>query len=210
MALCADCDEITLGEQELAAVRLNAERIASVMARSGLPKAYANGTRTLASVRDRAGVLLANELLDKKISGLFLFGGAGPDKTTLACAFLADWIRRGGTGRYDTMCDVMSDLQSSYREGAELTRNMIVDPLISAQALVLDELGKEKASDHAAGVIFQVLDARYRLMRDGVSRPTVLLSNYSLDDLCARFPTKEIADPIRRRISEMTEALHMS
>jgi len=185
--------------------------IEGLLRRSGLPAAYRMGNRDASSVRERYASA-ANAIRDSLAGdapGVYVYGFAGEDKSTLVCSALAAWIRSSTidnprSGVYVNCLDLITDIQATYRQGAELTRADIVTRLIDAQALVLDDLGKEKASDHAAGIIYQVLDGRYRQHVDGVNRPLWMASNYSPDEICARFYDPNTAEPIRRRIVEMT------
>lgn len=186
-----------------------AERVESDMIASGLPRAYRNGERGFADVRDSDAVLMANALLAGEIRGLYLFGDAGDDKTTLACATLAALIRTGMSGRYVNSAALLMDIQASYGDNPTVSRYDLVTPLISSHALVIDDLGKEKGSEHAAGVVYQILDGRYSQLSIHSRRALIIVSNFSPGDAAARFRDVEIVQPILRRISELTTPLRM-
>lgn len=141
------------------------------------------------------------------ITGLFLFGPAGTYKTSIAAAFLAEQIAgtREATGRYVSSNDLLADVQASYSREGDETRADIVSRYVRTPRLVLDDLGKEKASEHAANVIFQILDGRYRMQKPG--RWTIITSNYTLQQLADRFAAAGAA--IERRIAELTAAVEM-
>lgn len=207
--LCVACDA-AVDEMRTAREAIDkAERIDTVMRRSGLPVAYRDGERSMASVTDAAARRLAGSVLAGRARGMFLWGSAGVEKTTLAAATLALWIANGGTGLFVNIADLMSDVYATMGERQRITRSDVVDPLIETQMLVIDDLGKEKASDYAAGVLCQILDGRYRHMTTKSRRPLIITSNFDLTRLCNRFTADEIGEPINRRISEMTTALEM-
>lgn len=207
--VCADCDSAILDRQRRIEERDTTDQIDGALLRSGLPSAYREGHRSYADVRFGAAVTAANRVLTGAVDGLYLFGPAGPDKTTLAAVTLAQHIRNGGTGRFVSSVDLVADILGTYHETAELTRNDIVRPLIDAQALVIDDLGKEKASEHTAAVLYQIIDGRYRLLTPNSKRWLIVTSNHSLDQIGRRF-TEDFGDPIRRRLAEMTLELRMT
>lgn len=206
---CLECDVIIEGERAAFELRRTADQIESRIERSGLPAAYRNGLRNFAHVRDADAVDLAERVLRGEARGLYLHGNAGPDKTSLAASTLTLWIVGGGTGLFVSMVDLMTDIYATMGEGAKLSRADLVKPLIETEMLVIDDLGKERATDYAAGVIFQILDGRYRQLTERTRRRLIITSNYNLARLCQRFADEAIAEPIERRISEMTTALEM-
>ena len=174
---------------------------------SGLPTLYAQRKRTLAVLPAAANdSIVAVEALGKTTRGVYLWGEAGSFKTSVAAAFLAREIIDGATGRYVFVPDLFTDLYAIYAAGDSRSRADIVDSLIEVPCLVLDDLGKEKASDHASSVLFEIIDGRYRHQTQG--RWTIVTSNRSPELLCARF-TDDTGEPIARRLSEMCVSVPM-
>jgi DNA replication protein DnaC len=163
----------------------------------------------MSDVRSESGKLMARGVIAGDLRGLYLYGAAGEDKTTLACATLAALIRSGMTGRYVNAASLLTDIQNTYGDSATVSRHDLVSPLISAHALVIDDLGKEKGSEHAAGVIYQILDGRYSQLMDHRRRVLIVASNFNPQDAASRFRDAEIVQPILRRLSELTVALEM-
>jgi DNA replication protein DnaC len=56
--------------------------------------------------------------------------------------------------------DLMAEVQASYSRNDGETRLEIVSKLVKVPCLVIDDLGKEKSSEHASNVFFQVFDGR--------------------------------------------------
>lgn len=208
MIQCAECDETVASELAKRQARDETEGLFRRLRNSGLPLDYRTGARRQTDLPLIAGdAMTLCEMLGRSVRGLFLWGPAGSYKTSVAAAFLADQIRKGVEGRYVFVPDLFADIHASYRSDEAESRAAIVRRCTSAPCLVLDDLGKEKASEHAAGVIFEILDARYRKERnDGW---LIVTSNFDLDALCDRFPTKEISDPIQRRLSELCVGVPM-
>lgn len=189
MYVCVACEEAVTREQARRADLLEAAAAAAAMRRSNLPRAYASGVRTRAHVT-----------IEAPPGSLYIHGSAASGKTTLACVLLAEWIRAGGSGVYAVAPDLMSDLRKIYSAKDGRSSSDLVDPLIEAPVLVLDDVGKEKPSEHAATILFEVLDGRYRRRRP--ARRTIIASNYSPDALAARFADAETAGPLIRRMVE--------
>lgn len=190
------------------ALRDAEEAIDKALRRSGLPYDYRTGVRQLGHLpMSTADALSACQMLGSGIRGAYLVGPAGTHKTSVAAAFLASQIRAGGQGRYIPVPDLLTDLYAIYASDDSRSRADIVDALVMTPMLVLDDLGKEKATEHATGVIFEILDGRYRDARRG--RWTIITSQYEPNALCKRFPEQETADAIARRIAEMTVVVKM-
>jgi DNA replication protein DnaC len=202
---CAVCDEAVAGTLRQRELRDAADALYSRLRDSGLPINYRTGSRSIGDLPVSISPMIsACNCLGKTVSGLYLYGRAGTFKTSLAAAYLAQQIRAGISGRYVFVPDLFADIHASYNAASGDTRAEIIRRCLSAPALVLDDLGKEKASEHAAGVLLEILDARYRNARAGDW--LIVTSNWDLDALCARWPSKEFSDPIQRRLSELTVA----
>jgi DNA replication protein DnaC len=185
-------------------------RIESNLRASKLPPAYITGQRGFADVTNLEALVLARGVLTHDVRGLYLWGTAGEEKTTLACATLAQLIRNDESGMYENSLDLMTDIHSAFVPGAMLSRHDVVTPPINAHALVLDDFGKEKASAFSAGVIYQILDGRYSQLCADSKRVLILVSNFPPAEACARFGDPTIVQPILRRISELTTAFEMN
>jgi DNA replication protein DnaC len=207
MIQCVECDAAVADEIQRRAERDLKEREYRNLRHSGLPIDYRTGSRTLGDVPLNVEALEFCLSLGGELRGLFLNGPAGSFKTTVAAAFLARKIREGVNGRYVFIPDLFSDVHASYNDNSGETRAALVEACIRPTALVLDDLGKEKASEHAAGVILEILDNRYRNSRHGDW--LIVTSNYDLDCLCDRFPREQFGDPIRRRLAELTVDIPM-
>ena len=71
--------------------------------------------------------------------------------------------------------------------------------------LVLDDLGKEDATEWSVGTVFSVLDARYEDMR-----PTIVTSNYAPGALAdARRGERVTAEAIASRISQTCRPVYL-
>jgi DNA replication protein DnaC len=209
MAICEECDVVVNLEQAEREQRKKRDAATSRLVAANLPAAYRNGQRTMASLPPEVArsVNGAAAQMTDEARGLFLTGPAGTFKTSFACAYLAKEIIAGGTGRYVFVPNLFSDILASYA-GFGISRNDIVSPLISTPRLVLDDLGKEKPSEHAASILFEILDGRYR----NANGWTIVTSNLTLDAIAERFAHlgEEFTGPILRRLVELTVTVPMT
>jgi DNA replication protein DnaC len=80
-------------------------------------------------------------------AGLLLMGNSGVGKTHLAVAALKELLRRGHTGYFCEYGALLRDIQSSYRSESEASEIKLLDPILSVEVLIIDDLGCIKPSD---------------------------------------------------------------
>lgn len=202
--LCSDCDVVIAMELERRSSRDLSEAAEMRLKRSGLPADYAKGRRVMGDVPiDASRLVEACHALGKSIPGALFLGPAKTYKTSVAAAFLASKIREGFDGLFVSVLDLMTDITASYAKGSD-TRARLIDACVNAPLLVLDDFGKEKASEHSAEVIFQILDGRFR--RQLVSRWMIVTTQFAYEDLTGRFDApRETVEAIEHRLSQLTE-----
>src|SRR5271156_486002 len=105
--------------------------------------------------------------------GLLLIGSSGAGKTHLAVAALKELIRRGHGGLFCDYRELLKEIQASYNPASESTEMTILEPVRTAEVLVLDDLGASKPSAWVLDIIGLVLNARYN-----EKRVTILTTNY--------------------------------
>jgi len=105
--------------------------------------------------------------------GLLLMGPSGVGKTHLAVAALKELIRRGHNGLFCDYRELLKEIQASYNPASESTEMGVLEPIRTAEILVLDDLGASKPSAWVLDIIGLVLNTRYN-----EKRMTILTSNY--------------------------------
>ena len=140
--------------------------------------------------------------------GLLFEGQPGVGKTHLAVAVLKQVIETAGVRGlfYDTR-DLLRIIRSTYDPSIRTTELEILRPVMTADLLVLDDLGAEKTSEWVEETMNLIVNTRYN-----ERRLTVFTSNYQ------DFP-EELAEPnslifrighrMRSRLHEMCEFLQM-
>jgi len=105
--------------------------------------------------------------------GICLIGPHGIGKTHLAVAALRAALARGNQGLFYEVSDLLRLIRSTYNPVIKTAEMDILQPLLSAQLLVLDDVGKEKTSEWVEETMTFIVNARYnqRLI-------TVFTSNY--------------------------------
>jgi DNA replication protein DnaC len=140
--------------------------------------------------------------------GLLFEGQPGVGKTHLAVAVLKQVIETAGVRGlfYDTR-DLLRVIRSTYDPSIRTTELDVLRPVMTADLLVLDDLGAEKTSEWVEETMNLIVNTRYN-----ERRLTVFTSNYQ------DFP-EELAEPnslifrighrMRSRLHEMCEFLQM-
>jgi DNA replication protein DnaC len=140
--------------------------------------------------------------------GLLFEGQPGVGKTHLAVAVLKQVIETAGVRGlfYDTR-DLLRVIRSTYDPSIRTTELEVLRPVMTADLLVLDDLGAEKTSEWVEETMNLIVNTRYN-----ERRLTVFTSNYQ------DFP-EELAEPnslifrighrMRSRLHEMCEFLQM-
>lgn len=195
--VCAACEQLTEQEKSRRAIRDASEACEDRLKRSTLPRDYALMYRNRSHLTPAQVTLLER---GKAAPEVYIHGPAGAGKTSIACILLAEMIRAGSAGMYVVVPDLMADLRTIYGAHDGRSSGTLIDPLIETPLLVLDDIGKEKPSEHAATVLFELLDGRYRRRARG--RWTAIVSNYPPHAIGARFADVEQGDPLVRRMTD--------
>lgn len=167
--------------------------VAAYIARSGVPPRFQDFTFASHPKRGTAaGKRVEGWRPGREKSGLYLYGDYGSGKTGLAVAALRAYIEREAKGAW------------FYRFGATLEQARrsydgdVANPLDEASRrgfIVLDDLGAERATEWVLERLYQLIDHRH-----GHLLPTVITSNFTLDELAERVGAR-----VAWRIAEMCE-----
>ncbi|HMD33040.1 MAG TPA: ATP-binding protein [Candidatus Acidoferrales bacterium] len=160
----------------------------------------------------------AREFPGGREHGLLLMGPCGVGKTHLAVAALADLVKRGHAGLYYDYRELLKTIQSSYNPVSQTSEMDVLEPVVNAEVLLLDDVGSAKPSAWALDTVGYILNSRYN-----ENRVTLLTTNYLDRDPAApvRMPSGQalarvedgladrVGQRIRSRLYEMCRTIEM-
>jgi DNA replication protein DnaC len=139
--------------------------------------------------------------------GLFLDGAPGVGKTHLGVAVLKAIVQKSGARAlfYDTR-DLLRLIRSTYAPSIRTTELEVLRPVMTADLLVLDDLGAEKTSEWVEETMNLIVNTRYN-----ERRVTIFTSNYLdiPDDSDPNSLLFRIGHRMRSRLHEMCDFLEM-
>jgi DNA replication protein DnaC len=155
---------------------------------------------------------------DTNGKGLLFIGSLGTGKTHLAVGVLRRLIQeRGARGIFCDYGALIKQVQQSFDPRSGTSEAGVLDPILTTEILVLDDLGAQKPSDWIWDNIALILNTRYNNQLT-----TIITTNYadlpaaavSLSDLekSAREQTlgDRIGERMRSRLAEMCVPVKMS
>lgn len=136
-------------------------------------------------------------------AGLIYVGPPGAGKTHLAAAVLVELIQSYRiSGRFADFTSLIHQIQSSFDPKSSESKREVLDPVINAPLLVLDELGSQKPTPWVQDILYLIINTRYN-----ERRPTFFTTNYSLDtprtsarSLDRGADLMPVGEPLSRRI----------
>lgn len=106
--------------------------------------------------------------------GLVFWGPPATGKTHLAVAILAELAaNRGVKGRFCDFAALLHEIAHSYDKASMTSQSGTLESVLTADLLVLDDLGSRKMTDWAADTLFSIVNGRYM-----ARRPTVITTAY--------------------------------
>jgi DNA replication protein DnaC len=106
-------------------------------------------------------------------TGLLMMGPCGAGKTHLAVAALRQIVLRGHTGLFYDYRELLKEIQGSYNPESQTSELGVLEPVLTADVLLLDDLGAGKPSPWALETVGHILNSRYN-----EKRVTLLTTNY--------------------------------
>jgi DNA replication protein DnaC len=106
-------------------------------------------------------------------TGLLLMGSCGAGKTHLAVSALRQIVLRGHTGLFYDYRELLKEIQGSYNPESQTSELGVLEPVLTADVLLLDDLGANKPSPWAMETVGHILNSRYN-----EKRITLLTTNY--------------------------------
>ncbi len=94
--------------------------------------------------------------------GLLFTGDSGVGKTHLAVAVLQELVtKKGASGQFWDFHELIREIRNSYNEETKITELEVLEPVVSCDVLLLDDLGAWKMTDWMLDTLFFILNSRY-------------------------------------------------
>ena len=170
--------------------------------------AYPGADRSLAAAQMQVRGFAANYPLDSR--GLILVGSIGAGKTHLAVGALKAVIAdRGAQFLFCDYRELLRLIQNSYNPQVFTTELEILNPVMNAEVLVLDDLGAIRPTEWVWDTVSLVLNSRYNNMRT-----TIITTNYpalppGAGGLREETLGDRIGERMRSRLVEMCREVEM-
>ncbi|MEE8044618.1 MAG: ATP-binding protein, partial [Thermodesulfobacteriota bacterium] len=141
--------------------------------------------------------------------GFLLMGPSGLGKTHLAVGTISELtLKHGVKCLFKDFFYLLSDLKQAYSEGTP--ENDVILPLIEADVLVIDELGKGRSNEWELNILDQLISKRYN-----ASKKTLITTNFVTYDLAKEIGDNHeilevrVGERIASRLQEMCEFLYL-
>ncbi|RMA97683.1 ATP-binding protein [Hydrogenothermus marinus] len=147
--------------------------------------------------------VLSNDYKEGK--GILFVGPPGVGKTHLAVSILKDFfLKRSIVGLFRDTRTLLFDLKLTF-DGSASSRELL-EEVLDAPILVLDDLGSERLSDWAKDILHYVIIHRYN-----EQKPIIITSNLDLssDDEMQTSLEEKLGSSIASRIREICEVIYV-
>jgi DNA replication protein DnaC len=163
---------------------------------------HERGNPSLAAAKRRVARLVDEWPMAER--GLLLMGPCGSGKTHLAVAALLEIIAQGKPGKllFSNFQDLIQEILASIDSDHAPSRSEILEPVLTADLLVLDELGSQKPTLFVQDMLYYIINTRYN-----EQRTTIFTTNYLDEPRDAKEESLEtrIGKRLRSRLFEMAE-----
>jgi DNA replication protein DnaC len=136
--------------------------------------------------------------------GLLLMGSVGVGKTHLAVSILKGLTERGFSCLFYEFGSLLKEIQDSYNANTQSSELSVLAPVLTADVLVLDELGASKPTDWMRDTMTHIINSRYN-----EKKFTVFTTNYLDERPNDREETLEdrVGVRVRSRLYEMCKTV---
>lgn len=184
------------------------ERVERQLAQSGMKPRFLS--RTFENFqRDTAGrtkaYRAAKEYADNFAAhrangdGLYIEGTFGTGKTHLAAAIAIQLMEQGHSVIFRTADDLLREIKATFDDSGR-EEQKVMDRLKKCDLLVIDDIGKEQATDWSTAQLYAIINDRYESQK-----PLVITTNFNENDLIAVESPKGVGE---HRIRAILSRLH--
>jgi len=94
------------------------------------------------------------------MQGLLVYGGAGCGKTHLSMALADSLSKKGAKTIFKNVPMLFEDIYASFNN-SEVSTNQILEPIITSDVVVLDDLGAEKPTEFVQSKLYYIINCLY-------------------------------------------------
>lgn len=105
-------------------------------------------------------------------NSLIFHGGIGTTKTATATAIGNSLAAQGSRTLYASINGILLRVKETWRDKPRETETEVYQALLEPELLVIDELGRQRGTEHELLVLAYLLDRRYM-----ACKPTIVISN---------------------------------
>ena len=116
----------------------------------------------------------------EKGKGLYLYSGTKGSGKTMFAAYIANELiyEKKKTVKFATSVQIINEIKSTWNRDSDTSTNQLLDDLIKAEILIIDDFGTEKAKDWISEAFYSIINGRYSDMKI-----TIFTSNMSIGNL---------------------------
>ena len=131
--------------------------------------------------------------------GLYIEGTFGTGKTHLAAAIAIQLMEQGHGVIFKTSDDLLREIKATF-DDAGREEQKVLDRMKRCELLVIDDIGKEQATDWSTAQLYAIINDRYECQR-----PVIITTNFNENDLIAVESPKGVGT---HRIKAILSRLH--
>ena len=94
--------------------------------------------------------------------GLLLSGSSGTGKTHLGISVLKGILKKGIGCLFVDFHDLLAEVRNSYDELSATSELQILRPILTAEVLLLDDIGAQRMTDWMQDTLFHIINLRYQ------------------------------------------------
>lgn len=181
-------------KHQLVAERLSEARIPQKFLNKTLEN-FKGRQRIINEARESAQTYVQGFHLREEMKGLLIMGTAGSGKSHIAIAILKEIIKKGYTGLYFSVPELLKQMRETYGSESDQSETSILDMVSKADLLVLDDLDLTSAWDRDR--LYLLINRRYEL-----NKPTIVTTSVELEQL-----KTQLSPRIVSRLYEMCQHL---